>query len=554
MTQDLTKLSDAELMALAQGHLKQQQPPGAVAQQIQNDPITQGAMHPEQGFDPNSFMAPGAQRTFAGAGSTLTDMGHGAQQFFGGGPSRQQVDERRDRDVPLMATPEGFLGAGLGYAATAPAAGLAGASLPAAMVSGGLYGALRPTGEGESRALNTALGAATAGTVKYGGDKLAGALANRAADKSARVLAERSKSIPRDRLLFEANRSGYVLPPATAKPTMMTRGVESVGGKAAVGQEASTRNAEMVAANLRKQLGLHPDAPLQDRTYELIIKRGVREYDRVTQHVPRVNWTPRFERQLRQLQGEKRGGVMVGSAEKQIDDLVSKYQSMKQMSGKGAIDDIRLLREEASINFRKGENGLARAQRKATRFLEELIEDNLIQNKAPADVVARYVGARKNIAQAMSAKAATNETGEISAQSLARALKRKVPLSGEMLTAAKLATRYKQAFQDPSKFGSVGSNQLLPWVGASGGAAAGGAIGGPLGAGIGGGAGYLASQAVPPAARSLALSGPMQRSVTNRSYDITPSMLASGLRSKAGKAIPAGASMLSNALRNDEEY
>jgi hypothetical protein len=129
-------------------------------------------------------------RTLAGAGKAVADMGTGAGQIARSGlefagakaaadrlglPTPQQVDETKRLDAPLMntgAAQAGYIGgniaatmlplAGLARVGVAPAAALLNPSTySSAAASGALSGALQPTGTGDSRARNILLGAGT---------------------------------------------------------------------------------------------------------------------------------------------------------------------------------------------------------------------------------------------------------------------------------------------------------------------------------------------------------------------------------------------------------
>lgn len=129
-------------------------------------------------------------RTLAGAGKAVADMGTGAGQIARSGlnlvgagktadrmglPTAAQVDETKARDAPLMNTGAGQVGyvggniaatmlplAGMARIGVAPAAAMLNPSTyTAAAASGALSGALQPVGTGDSRARNMLIGAGT---------------------------------------------------------------------------------------------------------------------------------------------------------------------------------------------------------------------------------------------------------------------------------------------------------------------------------------------------------------------------------------------------------
>lgn len=93
---------------------------GAVASEIENDPISQGAKNfadDLSGFD----------KFAAGAGKAIADMGLGIRQITGNA-SQQEVDESKRRDAPLMRTGAGLAGNITGNIAASvlPALGMSG--------------------------------------------------------------------------------------------------------------------------------------------------------------------------------------------------------------------------------------------------------------------------------------------------------------------------------------------------------------------------------------------------------------------------------------------
>ena len=169
---DLSALSDADLIALAQKH------------------ITSPAKAPV--IDPTEGMS-GSQKFLAGAGKAFTDIGGGVKQAFTegmdyltggnqGADLRRQTDEERALTAPLMKTGAGFAGNVAGnVAAFAPTAFVPGANTyTGAALAGGLMGGTAPVGTEDNRGLNTALGA---------GAGVAGQVAGRALGRALRPVA-----------------------------------------------------------------------------------------------------------------------------------------------------------------------------------------------------------------------------------------------------------------------------------------------------------------------------------------------------------------------------
>jgi hypothetical protein len=135
---------------------------------------------PAPTYNPTEGMST-AELALAGVGKAFADAGHGIKQIGAEAGNavglvgddtvsrlRAEADERAERDAPLLDTTAGFTGniaGNIAMTAAVPAA----TTLRGAALAGGALGALQPVGEGDSRTLNTAAGAAAGA----GGQKVA---------------------------------------------------------------------------------------------------------------------------------------------------------------------------------------------------------------------------------------------------------------------------------------------------------------------------------------------------------------------------------------------
>jgi hypothetical protein len=119
------------------------------------DPSEGGINFRPFGLDTGLEMPQGLSRFLAGAGKGMTDIGRGAAQMVGA-IDRQDVDEIKKRDAPLMNTGAGMAGDVVGQ--IAPAIPFAAAGIPAAIGVGAAQGALTPVGTQDSRLQNMAIG------------------------------------------------------------------------------------------------------------------------------------------------------------------------------------------------------------------------------------------------------------------------------------------------------------------------------------------------------------------------------------------------------------
>ena len=101
---DLTKLSDADLIALQSGDLTKLSNAGLNA--------LASTKAPQQTYDPTEGMS-GTDKFLAGAGKAMVDVGRGVRQYLPnsmGGLSNEDIAEARKLDAPLMKTGAGTAG------------------------------------------------------------------------------------------------------------------------------------------------------------------------------------------------------------------------------------------------------------------------------------------------------------------------------------------------------------------------------------------------------------------------------------------------------------
>lgn len=465
-----------------------------------SDPITQAALNPagEMG---------GAERFLAGVGKTLTDLGHGAQQMIGLGPSRAEVDERRDRDVSLMATPEGFGGslAG-GIAATLPAI-TAGSSLPAVAGAGALYGALQPLGADESRLVNTAVGGATAGAMKYGLDKAAPWLTQHIQAQRAAVAPANARAQELARVLREGREAGLRVSPSEVHPSFANRLIESVGGKAATGHQATRVNQDVVYATAQRHAGLPSNVALTKENLSVAREAAAGPY-----------------RQVAQMSDE-------------AATMLREWKLRNALSNRYWQE---YARNKTVTSYEAYE-----ANKRAANIALDQLDEMAMARPETVNLIDALKAARVQIAKIHTVEKALKGSS-VDPRSFAKGAERGEPISGELGMMARFAQDFPSAMRAPQAVGGP-TNQLMPWLGAGTGGLIGTGLAGPAGAGIGGLAGGVTVAAAPALARALILSRPYQARMAQPALQAPShaSRLAAALlqRPEVRAALPAGAAM-----------
>ena len=151
------------------------------------DPSTGGGTLSIGPFDTGIQTPQVVDRTLAGMGQAVSNLGAGIAQRVGGvagdllgqpvGPSAADVSQQRQLDAPLNATTAGTLGnVGMNMAMMAPTLAIPGSSgLVGSAALGGMLGNVQPTTSANETAANTAIGAA-GGPIGLGVGRLASGL------------------------------------------------------------------------------------------------------------------------------------------------------------------------------------------------------------------------------------------------------------------------------------------------------------------------------------------------------------------------------------------
>lgn len=402
--------------------------------------------------DPGEIKSPtadmsGVQKFVAGAGKGFADLGRGAAQLVGAGPSPEQVRQTKEEDAPLMESGAGIAGNLAANVATAiPAAAIPGANTVAgAGVIGGISGLLQPVESGEERVKNTAIG----GALGAGAQKVFGTVANKLAERTATKAAEKSQNALKDVTLKEVQEAGYVVPPSAVEPSFAAKRLESIAGKAAVGQEASMRNQQITNELARKALGLPKDDPISE---------GALETYRATQ-----------------------GKV---------------YNDVSKLSNNAGIylEQLKDARNEAKTYWnhanKTGDPNSLRNARKLDGDVERLeakLEAEAVKIGKP-ELIPALQAARRAIAKSYDVEKALNvATGDIDARIIGTLLDKKgsKAVTGELATIGKFANAFSPYAREGSKVPTPGVSKLEALSALTlgvGGAAAAGPVGALLAA------------------------------------------------------------------------
>jgi hypothetical protein len=421
-----------------------------------NTPATPEKINPTDGMSTG-------ERLLAGVGKGMVDLGRGIGQRVGL-VSQKDIDEAKALDAPLMDTTAGKVGNVAGQvAAFAPTALIPGANTAAgATLIGAGTGALQPTATGESVGTNAAFGAVGG----FAGNKLGKAIGNAVSKKVTANATKKAQNVTKDAALKEIQEAGFDVPRSLYNPTFLSNRVESFGGKAAINQQASANNQEVVNSFARKALGVSDDTPLSISTVETVRKSAYKPYEEVAAI---SNDAKNALRDLKQYRADAKGWFNAYNRSARPDDL-AKAQEFDQLANEA----------------------------------EKIIDGYAREAGNPA-LLSELVKARQTIAKTYTVERAMNRaTGDIDARVLGRLFDKGKPLSDGLDVAGKFAAAFPQVAKPTSQSAGAGISALEPMSSAGYAVAGQLATGNPMGL-IAGGVPLLRGPA-----RSLALSRVMQ--------------------------------------------
>lgn len=428
---DLSKLSTEDLLNLQAGNLSKVSTQGLLA--LQGPPKMQKIETIDESLRGVLKEADPFTRNLASAGTALSNLWQGAKQMVGKGDAAAIQANR-------VIASEAPVGAFVGNAALlAPTAMLPGANTVAgAGTIGALTSLFQPTQGDESRPLNTATGAAFGAAGQKIGNVIGERLTQRAANKAAELAAQKSQNSVRDATFAAGQEAGYVVPPSAVNSTWLGRRLESIGGKAAIGQEAAGRNQATTNILARRAVGMADDAPITESALE--VRRNV-----LAQPYRDVSALPT-------LPPDRTTGIrgypLIGPD--------------KQPPAE-ALRDLKLARSQAKDAWKEYDRtGVVTAKEAAEAMtdkvakLENYLEETAVAANRP-ELVEALRGARRDIAKTFDVERALNlGTGDVSAPVLGRALDRGAPMTGELGTIAKFQQAFPQYMREGERIPTPG--------------------------------------------------------------------------------------------------
>ena len=251
------------------------------------------------------------------------------------------------------------------------------------------------------------------------------------------------QNAPRDTVLKDAQKVGYVALPSDVGAGKIPRTLETVSGKFKAEELASAKNTQVTNNLARKYLGVDEKVPLTTDTFDTLRENAGAAYQQAS---------------------ELPAGKVAETSTKSLA-TGGKQTTPVFKTGAQLIEEIKLARDDArsawkAFNFGTDKPTQARnaAMAADTRVasLENQLETLAKQNNQP-ELLNQLRKARQEIAKIYTVEKATNPiTGMVDAKAIGKQLDKNVPISGELALAGKFAKTFprvnKQVSETPNPF------------------------------------------------------------------------------------------------------
>lgn len=354
------------------------------------------------------------------------------------------------------------------------------------------------------------------------GGSIAGELASKGADTLSKT----------ERATLEAGkREGYVVTPSSVSDSGINRRLESIAGKAAVGQGAALKNQEVTNQLAKQALGLPENAELTMATLRNLRDQAAIPYQKIEQLSQQAKTD--LDAITKSLESQANGDphqFAILMADPQVQAKIKPLLAQSSAD----INSLREARFEARKQFdayRQSGSPDALERARASDELAEMLE-NRIEEAAKSvgdpDLLDHLREARTRIAKSYDVERALNlGTGEVSAPIIGRQLDRGRPLSDELETIGKFAEAYPSVMREGSKIPTPGVSKIEAGTAALLGALGVGATQSPSGALIG------ALPLLSGPTRALVLSRPYQALMTAEPFAMPKTAEATRLLSQS---------------------
>jgi hypothetical protein len=303
-----------------------------------------------------------------------------------------------------------------------------------------------------------------------------------AKSKNALLQSQKEANATRDANVLAAQREGFVVTPGSLTPTGANVIKERIAGKTYLEQLASINNQQMADKVARRAVGLAENSALTPEAMKSIRKAEYAKGYEPVKNLGNIVADTVFLDDLTNIQSSYTGASKSFplAVPDEVGNLIKKY-NVEKFDAADAVDVIKKLREQASGNFRKGENDLAKSQLDISTALEGQIARTLEASGDPklANLLEQFKTSRQRMAISHTIEDAIRVgSGSVDAKKLGRDIQNDKFMTGDLKTIAEFANTFPRVNVPPSTIGTPGANAVLNRS---------------LSSAAGGGLGYLAS-------------------------------------------------------------
>ena len=312
-----------------------------------------------------------------------------------------------------------------------------------------------------------------------------------AKSKNALLQSQKEANATRDANVLAAQREGFVVTPGSLTPTGANVVKERIAGKTHLEQLASIKNQQMADKVARRAVGLPENSPLTPESMKDIRATEYAKGYEPVKNLGNIVADTVYLDDLANIQSKYTGPSksFPEAVPDEVGKLISRYQ-VDKFDAADAVDVIKNLREQASGNFRKGENALAKSQLDVSTALEGQIARNLEASGDPklANLLEQFKASRQRMAISHTIEDAIRVgSGSVDAKKLGRDIQNDKFMTGDLKTIAEFANTFPRVNVPPSTIGTPGAatvvgRSLSGGAGAVAGALAGGGPGAFMGA------------------------------------------------------------------------
>lgn len=282
--------------------------------------------------------------------------------------------------------------------------------------------------------------------------------------ESAKTAAERAGAKSRNSLVdaaaVNAKDAGYVLPPTQVNPSYANKAIEGMGGKIKTAQDMSLVNQDVTNKLVRQNFGLDPNAPITPDLLGSVRKSAGEKYE-VVRGSGTVLASPEYSAALDKI-AEPYAKVAQDFPAAKREDVLQKVRGLRvnAFDAGSAVDQIRMLRNDADIAYNGKDKVLGGAYRGLANALEEELGRHLERTGAPPEVLADFRDARKTIAQTYAVEKHLSPTGNVNAVGMARDFQKGTPFTGDLESVARFGANFPKVARMPEKIGGVPMSPL----------------------------------------------------------------------------------------------